>query len=351
MTSLCAWFQILKLNVYLMGKRKVNSVMVMNEKKQQITRRDMLLTGVGAVGIGTVAGLSTGNIPAFAEDAEVSHFMAGGKLPVKQIEEIMQATGTVTNGVLSIELDRNDLHVTGPGGIPFKPAWQINGKFYFQPLTDGRAILNADMCLLPEETNAFIDKLFEGGLTLMAFHQHFFDLHPMVFFQHFRGIGDPLQLARAAIAAVKVTRTPLPQLMPADPKTSLPADKLARILGGTAQVGGSGVVMVSIPREETIALSGIALRPEAGVSVMVAFEPLDDSGQAAVAADFALIASEVNPALKVARNEGLMVHCLYNQETDEQPQLYFSHNLATGNAVELAHKVARVLDKMNLKRS
>jgi hypothetical protein len=185
----------------------------------------------------------------------------------------------------------------------------------------------------------------------MAFHQHFFDLQPMVFFIHFRGIGDPIQLAKAAIAAVKVTGTPLPQPMPTNPTTPLDKDALARILGGTAQVGGDGVVTVSIPRAETIFLAGVALKPETGVSVTVAFEPLGNDGQAAVAPDYALIASEVNPALEVARAEGFVIHCLYNQETAEQPQLYFSHNLATGNAIDLAKKIAKVLDKMNLKRS
>ena len=322
----------------------------MDEQKKQMTRRDVLITSAGVVGVGAVAALSTGRFSAFAQHSEVPLVM-GGELPVKQIEDIMQTNGTVMNGVLSLELDRNDLHVTGPGGIPFKPAFELNGEFAFQPLGDGRAILNADFPLLPQETNPFIDKVFAGGLVFMAFHQHFFDLQPMVFFIHFRGIGDPIQLAKAAIAAVKVTGTPLPQPMPPNPTTPLDKDALARILGGTAQVGGDGVVTVSIPRAETIFVAGVALKPETGVSVTVAFEPLGNNGQAAVAPDYALIASEVNPALEVSRAEGFVVHCLYNQETAEQPQLYFSHNLAAGKAIDLAKKIAKVLDKMNLKRS
>ncbi|MDQ6661591.1 MAG: DUF1259 domain-containing protein [Chloroflexota bacterium] len=323
----------------------------MDEQKKPISRRDVLITGAGLAGVGAVASL-VGSHPTSAHAQEAIFSGSSTSLPVKQIEDIMEATGTVSNGVLTIDLDRDDLHVVGPGGIPFKPAWEINGEFFFQPLSNGQAILNGDMCLLPEETNPFIDKLFQGGITLMAFHQHFFDLHPMVFFQHFRGIGDPLQLARAAINAVKVTGTPLPQKAPSNPTTPLPAEELAHILGGTAMIGGSGVVTVSIPRAETIYLAGVALKPETGVSVTVAFEPLDSSGQyAAVAPDYALIASEVNPALAVARAEGFVVHCLYNQETAEQPQLYFSHNLKTGNPVDLAWQIYKVLDKMNVKRS
>lgn len=93
------------------------------------------------------------------------------------------------------------------------------------------------------------------------------------------------------------------------------------------------------------------MKPELGVSVTVAFEPLDAMEQtAACAPDLALIASEVNPALEELRDEGFVVHCLYNQEMAEHPQLYFSHSLATGDAVDLARKVATALDKMNLKR-
>ncbi len=281
---------------------------------------------------------------------DVTGKTGNGRLPVKQIEAIMRTTGMVMNGVLTINLDRDDLHVTGPGGLPWKPAFEVNHMFTFQPLGNGQAILNAEMAMIAAETNPVIDRIFAGGLTFMAFHQHFFNESPQVWHMHFRGSGDPLQLARAAIAAVQATGTPLPQSQPSNPTTPLPKDHLARILGGTAQVGSAGVVTVSIPRANPIILGGVVVKPEMGVSVTVAFEPLGN-GQTACAPDYALIAPEVNPALKVSRAQGFAVHCLYNQETAEQPQLYFSHNLATGHAVDLAHKVSRVLDKMNVKRS
>jgi len=112
-----------------------------------------------------------------------------------------------------------------------------------------------------------------------------------------------------------------------------------------------GGLTVSIPRVHTIHLAGVAVKPELGVSVTVAFEPLDAMEQtAACAPDLALIATEINPTLAVMRAQGFDVHCLYNQETDEKPQLYFAHNLATGAPIDLAEKLARALDYMNLKR-
>ncbi len=216
-------------NMHQKMKGKSNIIMNENENNQHhyLTRREMLFAGAGLAGI---ASLEINAPPSLLHAAGIS----GTSLPVQAIEQIMETNNaTVMNGVLTIELDRNDLHVIGPHGIPFKPAWELNGEFFFQPLGNGKALLNGDFPVLPHEANPFIDKLFAGGLVFQAFHQHFFDLQPMVFFIHFRGIGDPLQLARAAIAAVKVIGTPLPQHVPSHLTTPLPKDELARILGGT----------------------------------------------------------------------------------------------------------------------
>jgi len=47
--------------------------------------------------------------------------------------------------------------------------------------------------------------------------------------------------------------------------------------------------------------------------------------------------------VKLARATG----CLYNQETDEHPQLYFSHEFKTGDPYALAAEIRKGLDRMN----
>ena len=44
------------------------------------------------------------------------------------------------------------------------------------------------------------------------------------------------------------------------------------------------------------------------------------------------------------RSQGWEMDCLYNQETDEHPQLYFSHDFKIGDAYALAAEVRRGLD-------
>jgi hypothetical protein len=49
-----------------------------------------------------------------------------------------------------------------------------------------------------------------------------------------------------------------------------------------------------------------------------------------------MTAQEIMPVVRVMRAQGWEQDCLYNQETDEHPQLYFDHMFKVGNAYRLA---------------
>jgi hypothetical protein len=309
----------------------------------------MLFTGALASCNDTPTGTS---IPAentaLGEGSDLASARKAGSLPVARIQEIMSTEGTVTSGILALEQERKDLHVTGPHGLIFTPSWEMKHQFYFQPLGQGRALVNGDFCVRSREINPVIRALLDHDLIFMAHHQHFFDLAPQVWFIHFRGVGDPLDLARRLDDVVRsATSTPLPQHPPEHPTTPLDAGALARILGGTAEIGGEGVVTVSIPRREEIVVGGIVVEPDAGVEHTVAFQPLGGGQRAACAPDLALRADEVVPVMRTMLGAGFEEHCLYNQETGEHPQLYFSHLLAVGDALDLARKTRRGLEHTN----
>jgi len=90
----------------------------------------------------------------------------------------------------------------------------------------------------------------------------------------------------------------------------------------------------------------VPTQSDTGLASTVAFEPLA-GGQTAVAPDFALTAAEVQPVMQTMRGQGFTIHCLYNQETAENPQLYFSHQLKTGDALQLAQQIRKGLDQTN----
>ena len=267
------------------------------------------------------------------------------------IEDIIQAEGMFSDGVFSIEIDRNDINYVTLHGVPIKPSFQINGTLVFQKLGDEAIIMNSDMALKADEIDPFIDQLLSHNIVFQAEHQHFYDFDPPVWFIHFRKKGDPIEIARGVKAALDVTSTPFPQAPPSNPTTPLPAHHIGRILGAPPNIGSDGVVTYDIPREDPIWLGGVRINPNLNVETNIAFEPLDDGKTAAAAPDFGMIASEINSVVKVMRHQGWDIGCLYNQETDEHPQLYFSHQFKTGDPIALAYEIRKGLRLMDMKFS
>ena len=145
-----------------------------------------------------------------------------GSLPVDAIKQILGARGSVSAGVLSVSLDRTDIGpVKGPLGVTFPPAFEISGDLTFQPLGADVTFFNGGLALKPRELNPVIDAIQSGGLVFSSDAQHYFDLDPMVWFIHLRGIGRPHTLAKASRRVLAATATPLPQKPPSNPATPL----------------------------------------------------------------------------------------------------------------------------------
>jgi hypothetical protein len=137
-----------------------------------------------------------------------------------------------------------------------------------------------------------------------------------------------------------VTSTPLPQAPPQHLATPLDAERLSDIIGAPATVGASGVVAFELPQREPVILGGVWISPFLNVYTSVDFQP-HGKDTAVVVPDFGMLAGQVDAVVKTMRSQGWELDCLYNQETGEQPQLYFSHNYKVGNAYRLAAEVRR----------
>ena len=316
---------------------------MLDDVHKSISRKHALALGGGLAG-SLIAGASLGTAQAAQGGTTISPFWQG---TINEIERIIEAQGMVSDGVLSIEIDRDDITNVTLRGVPIKPAFQINGALNFQDLGSGRVVMNSDMALKASELVPFIDQLLIHDIVFQAEHQHFYDFSPLVWFIHFRAVGNPAQLARGVKAALNVTSTPFPQTSPKNPKTPLPAQELGKIVGGTPSIGADGVVTINIPRAERIVLGDITISPFLNIPTGVVFQPFNGGQNAAAAPDFALIASEVQNVVSTMRRQAWDIGCLYNQETDEQPQLYFSHQFKTGNAIELAHEIRAGLNRTN----
>ncbi len=330
----------------------------MQHLNASLSRRRALALG-GAVSGGLVAASTGASLagplpPGFAPQGRGNPPILrvadkGSQLPVKEIEAALQSPGEVSSsGVLTISVSRTDLmHVTR-SGVKWLPSFEVNGAAKFQLLGSGKAIMNGDMSLLAKETNPFIGALLKNGLVFQALHQHFLDQSPQIWHIHFRGMGDPEQLAKGLFNALsQTTGTPFPQ-QASSGSSQMPTEQMGQILGGKAKVTTGGVVTFDIPRSDQVTLGGVPVAGDLNIGLNIAFEPLDD-GRVVGAPDFNMLAAEVDPVMKAMLAKGWEIGCLYNQETDEHPQLYFSHQWKIGDPVELAREIRKGADNLKLK--
>ncbi len=311
-------------------------------------KADRLLVSIAAVLL--VGGLMSGAALAGSRHSHsTGRSSADRGLPVERIQNALHAKGTVTDGVLKVGIERDDINNVTVHGVPIKPSFEINGELDFQPLGGGRAFMNGDLAVKGSEINGVIDAILANGLTFQAEHQHLYDFEPIVWFIHIRGKGDPVKLAQGLYKVVKATSTPLPQAPPAHPSTPLNPDRLKSILHGfSVDVGNDGVVTVYVARRNPVYIDGVRVNSAANIATNIAFEPLNSRGtRAAVVPDFGMVAGEVNRVIGTMRGQGWDIGCLYNQETDEHPQLYFSHDFKVGDPYALAQEIRNGLNQTN----
>jgi hypothetical protein len=177
----------------------------------RINRRGLLAAGGGLLAGGVLSATPT------AASAKQALLAQGGSIPVPQMLALLDAEGTVEDGVLRVDIARSDIgDVVGPAGVTFTPAFQMHGALAFQPLSNGLTLLNGYHPVLATETNAFIDGVRDSGLTVQGFAQHYTELEPQVWFVHVRGYGGAESLASAIRNAFAATATPFPQTLPSD---------------------------------------------------------------------------------------------------------------------------------------
>ena len=319
-----------------------------------VTRRRALTLGGGAaagmLGVGALAG------DAQAEDHAGSHgplLVQHGELPADDIQQIVQAQGTVTNGLLDITLSRGDIGpVQAPiPGVVMDGAFEVNGDAVFQPLGNALAFFNGDLALKESEVEGFIDAILANDLIFQALHQHFIGQSPQTWFVHWRGVDEPHRLAAKVHNVITATSIQLPQTMPSNPTSPLDAERLGEILGAMAMIGEEGVVSANVDRAAPVVVDNypvqdnrVRVSPGTNISNAIEFKPLSTTGsQAAGVIDFAMAGAEVQPVEAFMRTRGWFVGCLYNQETAETPQLYFTHFLKVGDAYQLATEIRQAL--------
>jgi hypothetical protein len=259
-------------------------------------------------------------------------------------------TGTEMPGqVYRVGFPRTDLKVS-VDGVEIKPTFALGGWLAFKSM-GAEDMVMGDLVLTESEINPVMAKLFAGGISVTAVHNHLLRAQPATFYMHVAGHGDPEKLAAALHAALGESKIPMgaSAASAAPPPIDLDTAKLNEILGARGNPNG-GVYGFGIPRADPITDHGMVVPPAMGTAIAINFQPMG-GGRAAITGDFVMLADEVNPVLAALRKNGIEVTAVHNHMLDDEPRTFYAHFWAVDDAVKLATGLRAALDKLKLAKS
>ena len=261
----------------------------------------------------------------------------------KTVLSTLGKTGDFKEGVLKVNIPRNDLRVT----ISQRPAPTPFGFGGWVALTKGEGmdVMMGDLVLTEDEVNPVMSALLQNGLDVTALHNHFFWEQPRIFYMHVHGMGSAIELAtrvKPAIDLIDQAAKKAQGSAPAPPSATLDGAALAKIIGTPGEQTGP-VYKITVGRPDiNLREHGAPINARMGLNTWAAFTGTD--ADAMVAGDVAMLENEVTPVLKSLRANGINVVAIHHHMTDVKPVVIFLHYYGTGPAAKLAQAVRGAVD-------
>jgi hypothetical protein len=121
-------------------------------------------------------------------------------LETKALDAALGSQGKAAAGTYQFSFPRAE-QVT-EDGMPVPPSLGLATAINFQPTSAGRAVATGDFAMTGAEVPAVIAELRRHGIEITALHNHLIGEQPRLFFMHFWGNGDTMQLAKGLRAAL-----------------------------------------------------------------------------------------------------------------------------------------------------
>lgn len=155
-----------------------------------------LAKGVKAIfeKIAEVRGADPGKAPA---DSVVN------TLDLSSLDKILGSKGEMSKGVYKYTIGRPDIQLS-EHGAPVSTFMGFNTWAAWQGTPDHAAVAG-DFAMLEQEVAPVIKTLIENGIEVVAVHNHMVHETPKIFFLHYWGTGNAVQLAKGLKAALDCT--------------------------------------------------------------------------------------------------------------------------------------------------
>jgi len=264
----------------------------------------------------------------------------------KAVLSSLGKTGDFKDGVLKVNIPRNDLRVTIKGK-PAPTPFGFGGWVALTAGAEGLQVMMGDLVLTEGEVNPVMSALLDNGLEVTALHNHFFYEQPRVFYMHVHGRGTAEDLARRLKPAIAIIDKAAAGASPpaaASPAQTMNTAILSETIGHPGEQNGP-VYKITIGRPDIkMQAHGANINSRMGLNTWAAFAGTD--ADAMVAGDVAMLEHELNPVLKALRANGIEVVAIHHHMTDVEPQVIFLHYFGSGPAAQLAKGVRAAIAQL-----
>jgi hypothetical protein len=265
----------------------------------------------------------------------------------KAVLDTLARPGDFKDGVLKVNIPRNDLKVT-VAGVATPTPFGFGGWIALTKGDAGMDVMMGDLVLTQDEVNPVMSAVLAQGLDVTALHNHFFWESPRMFYMHVHGHGAAADLAKRIKPALDLIGKTAgrPEPSPATASTvvagALDTAKLAAIIGTAGEQNGQ-VYKITIGRPDLkVQEMGATINARMGLNTWAAFYGSDAA--AVVAGDVAMVAPEVTPVLTALRANGIEVVAIHHHMTGTQPTVIFLHYWGQGPAEKLAAAVRAAIN-------
>jgi hypothetical protein len=278
----------------------------------------------------------------------VPHLLSAQEMPAEyaRFMKSLDRSGDFKDGVLKVNIPRNDLEVT-IAGRPAPTPFGFGGWLALTPGDSGTQVMMGDLVLTEPEVNPVISALLDNGLDVTALHNHFFHEQPRIFYLHVHGRGSVDDLARRvrpALGLIGRPAAPGTQPRAETPLRGVTGSALANIIRHEGEQNGP-VYKITIGRPDIdMRAHGARINSRMGLNTWAAFAGSDED--AMVAGDVAMLEPELTPVLKALRKHGIEIVAIHHHMTGVQPMVVFLHYFGRGDAAALARGVRAALDHL-----